>query len=437
MGRPLSSVTRIAGWLALASVAIACTSAPAPVADSGKPVTALVDDSGKPVTALVGGRIQPDPSAPVIPDGVVLIQDGRIALVGRRADVRVPSRATVVDCTGATVTAGFWNSHVHLIGPAFANAETAPAAQLADGLRTMLTSYGVVHAVDLGSRPADTLAMRRRIEQGEIAGPSIRTAGPGFPPEGGSPYYILPQRLPELKDAAQATVLADGALDGGADLVKLFTGSWARPDAIVVMPLDVVRAATAAAHRRGKQVVAHPSNSAGARVAIEGGVDVLAHTFPTELDRRPWDRALPGMMRERGMALVPTLKLWPYELRKAGLPPNVVDAVLGFGQAQLRAFDELGGEVLFGTDVGYMTEFDPTDEYVYMQQVGLSYGRILAALTTAPAARWGAAARTGRVAPGLDADLVVIEGDPVADIRALGRVRMTMRGGRVIYRKGA
>jgi imidazolonepropionase-like amidohydrolase len=83
-----------------------------------------------------------------------------------------------------------------------------------------------------------------------------------------------------------------------------------------------------------------------------------------------------------------------------------------------------------------MTEFDPTDEHVYTQQAGLSYSRMLATLTTAPAARWGAAARTGRIAAGLDADLVVIERDPAEGIRVLGRVRMTMRGGRVIYRKG-
>jgi imidazolonepropionase-like amidohydrolase len=217
--------------------------------------------------------------------------------------------------------------------------------------------------------------------------------------------------------------------------VKLFTGSWARRDAIVVMPVDLVRAATGVAHRRSKVVIAHPSNSAGARAAIEGGVDILAHTFPSELDRRPWDRALPGMMRERGMALVPTLKLWPYELRKVALPQSIVDIVLGNGQAQLRAFAELGGQVLFGTDVGYMTDFDPTDEYVYMQQAGLSYARILAALTTAPAARFGAAARTGRLAAGLDADVVVLDGHPAEDIRALGRVRATLRSGQIIYRR--
>ncbi len=81
-----------------------------------------------------------------------------------------------------------------------------------------------------------------------------------------------------------------------------------------------------------------------------------------------------------------------------------------------------------------MTDYDPTDEYVYMQRAGMSYERILAALTTAPAARFGAATRTGRLAPGLDADIVVLDGDPPRDIRALARVRTTLRGGRVLHR---
>src|SRR5262245_27978987 len=259
------------------------------------------------------------------------------------------------------------------------------------------------------------------------------TAGSGFAPEGGSPYYILPARIPELGDAARAGAAVDSQLDAGADVIKLFTGSWARPDSIVVMPIEIVRAATDAAHRRGKLVIAHPSNSAGARAAIEGGVDILAHTFPSELDRRPWDRALPGMMRERGMALIPTLKLWPYELRKAGAPADIAKLVLGNGQEQLRAFATLGGQILFGTDVGYMTEYDPTDEYVFMRDAGLSYREILRALTTAPAERFGMAARSGRLAPGLAADVVVLDGDPALDIRALSRVRSTMRAGRLIY----
>ena len=84
-----------------------------------------------------------------------------------------------------------------------------------------------------------------------------------------------------------------------------------------------------------------------------------------------------------------------------------------------------------------MTEYDPTDEYVYMQQAGLSYAQILAALTTAPAARFGAASRAGRLAAGYVADVVVLDGDPAKDIQALARVRATLRGGRIIYRRAA
>jgi len=133
------------------------------------------------------------------------------------------------------------------------------------------------------------------------------------------------------------------------------------------------------------------------------------------------------------MGMVPTLKLWPYEMRKFGLPAEQEQRLLAAGQAQLRAFTEVGGQVLFGTDVGYMTDYDTTDEYVYMQQAGLTYAQILAALTTAPAARFGMGSRTGRLAPGLDADVTVVDGDPARDVRALAQVRYTLRGGRLIF----
>jgi imidazolonepropionase-like amidohydrolase len=382
--------------------------------------------------ALVGGRVIPAPGSQPIADGVVLIENGLIAAVGARGAVSVPSGATVIDCTGRTVTAGFWNSHVHFTGQAFSSAGNAPASQLNDALRTMLTSRGFVRVVDIGSMLSNTMALRRRIESGELAGPAVLTAGSGFTGPGGSPYYIRPLRIPEPATAAEAAALVNAELEGGADVVKLFTGSFAGPTTIVSMPLDVVRGATDAAHRRGKLVFAHPSDSQGARIAIDGGVDILAHTFPTEL-RGSWDRALPAWMRARGMAMIPTLKLYPYELGRAGLPPALVERIMANAQAQLRAFADGGGQVLFGTDVGYMSDYDTTDEFVYMQRAGLSADAILASLTTAPAARFGADKRTGRLAPGLDADIVVLDGDPAQDIRAFARVRTTLRGGRVIF----
>jgi imidazolonepropionase-like amidohydrolase len=226
----------------------------------------------------------------------------------------------------------------------------------------------------------------------------------------------------------------EAAIADGADHVKLFTGSWADPRTIVVMPEEIVRAAVETAHGRGRLVLAHPSDSAGARAAVEGGVDVLVHTFPTEL-RGPWDRTLPRRMHERRMGMAPTLKLWPYELGRQGLPPAAIERVLATAEAQVRAFAELGGQVLFGTDVGYMTDYDPTDEYVFLQRAGLSAAQILAALTTAPAARFGVGGRTGRLEVGLDADVTVVEGDPARDIRALARVRYALRAGRLVFER--
>jgi imidazolonepropionase-like amidohydrolase len=410
----------VAGGILLGLIVCCPTSLPAAVS------------RGK-VTALVDGRVLPSPEAAPIDEGVVVIEDATITAVGPRAAVVVPADADVIHCTGDTVVAGFWNTHVHFTGDRFRSADTASAAALGTALRAMLTSYGIVHAVDTGSYLPNTLALRRRIETGEVPGPSILTAGSGFAPAGGSPYYILPAKIPELSRREEAA-LVDAELERGADIVKLFTGSWASQRSIVVMPVDIVRAAVAAGHRRNKLVLAHPSNSPGARAAIEGGVDILAHTFPTSLDGTPWDRALPRMMKERGMALIPTLKLWPYELNRAGVPADIVDLVLGNGVAQARAFADLGGQLLFGTDVGYMTDYDPTDEFVYLQRAGLTSSQVLAMLTTAPAARFGRAG-TGRLAPGLAADVVVLDGDPAQDVRAFARARMTIRNGLIIHQR--
>ena len=106
-------------WLLIALLTGACG-----------PTTEAPRAGAERVTALVGGRVQVAPEAAAIADGVVVIRDGLITDVGRRADVRVPAGATVIDCAGGTVTAGFWNSHVHLTQPVWSEAATAPAERL-------------------------------------------------------------------------------------------------------------------------------------------------------------------------------------------------------------------------------------------------------------------------------------------------------------------
>jgi imidazolonepropionase-like amidohydrolase len=384
------------------------------------------------VVALVGARIYSSPEAGPLDSGVILISRDVITAVGTRRSVKIPSDAHVVDCSGAVIVPGFWNSHVHFTEPHWAGADTLPPAALTARLQAMLTRYGFVRVLDTGSLLQNTLALRRRIDQGEVLGPAIRTTGPGFVPPDASPFYILPHRLPELHSADEASALVSRRIQDGAGAIKLFTGSFAAPTRIVPMSLDIVRAATTEAHRLHRLVVAHPSNGAGLRAALDGRVDILAHTTP---DGGPWDAALAGQMRRAHLALIPTLKLWAFELFRRGVDSARAQEFLQVAVDQLQAFSGSGGEVLFGTDVGYMNDYDPTDEYRYMARAGMSFTQILAALTTAPARRFGDERVTGRLEPGMDADLVLLDADPATDIRALSRVQSVWRQGRVIYSK--
>jgi len=383
--------------------------------------------------ALVGGTIYTDPAAAPIRDGVVLIRDERIVAVGARGAVQVPNGTETIDCTGLFITAGFWNSHVHFTERKWANAARIDAPELASQLQAMLTRYGFTSVFDTGSMWENTKRIRDRIESGEVAGPRIRSTGEILEPPGGAPPDLVLDitgamhvKLPEVGGAADARAAARALLDAGVEGIKLYAQTWAPP--IVVMPLDAVRAAVDEAHRRGKLAFAHPSNRDGLLNAVRGGVDVLVHMTP---QMGPWNDAVVDEMIAARVTLIPTLKLWRYELRHDR--ESIRESFAGVGVGQLRAWRQRNGAVIFGTDVGYMNDYDPGDEYALMADAGMSSSDILASLTTAPAARFGASSRAGRVAPGLDADLVVLAADPAADVRAFAAVRHAIRGGRVIY----
>src|SRR5206468_726999 len=93
---------------------------------------------------------------------------------------------------------------------------------------------------------------------------------------------------------------------------------------------------------------------------------------------------------------------------------------------QLRAWLAVGGTVLFGNDLGAV-DYDPGEEYALMAEAGMSFDQILASLTTSPADRFGESNKLGRIAEGLEADLVILKGDPSRDIRAWTAVQYTLR----------
>ncbi len=217
----------------------------------------------------------------------------------------------------------------------------------------------------------------------------------------------------------------------GGDGIKLFAGAIMGHGKVTPMPVDVIRGAVEVAHAAGKPVFAHPSNHVGTDNALAGGVDILAHTIPMEFDWTPQELQ---RMKERHVALIPTLSLFPDEVRKAGGGEADRAAILQSAVTELKTYFSEGGTILFGTDVGYTQLYDTTSEYEYMGRAGMNWRDILASLTANPATFFRAG-RTGKVITGYAADLVVLDADPANDVRNFAKVSYTIRAGKVIYKK--
>ncbi len=221
--------------------------------------------------ALVGAKIYPAPESSPVEDGTVVVAGGKVVAVGPRSLVKIPAGARRLDCSGLTITAGFQNSHVHFSEPKWTDAANLPASQLSEQLRQMLTRYGFTTVVDTGSHLENTVALRRRIASGEVEGPRILTAGVPLYPEQGIPYYLRETLPPEVlmllaqpATPSEAESVVGTRIAEGADVIKLFTGSWVERGKVLPMQQEIASSAAAEAHRRHRLVFTHASNLAGA-----------------------------------------------------------------------------------------------------------------------------------------------------------------------------
>jgi len=400
-------------------------------------LTACGERAPEGATLLTASRLYVSPEAPPIDDAALLVVDGKIAAAGPAKDIPAGGAKRLVACDGGIVVAGFQNSHVHFTEARFADAGQTPAAGLTAAMADMLNRFGFTTVIDTTSNLANTQVLRDRIERGEVAGPRILTAGFALYPKDGIPIYLRdlpPDFLAMLSQPAsveEALAEVQANLDAGADATKLFLMTPQGAGRYAFMSPDIALAAADETHRRGLPVLAHPTDIEGINLAIEAGVDVLVHTTIGD-GNTAWDAALIEQMRAADMAVVPTLKLIPYEFKRAELSERIVELATADAVEQVRAYSQAGGQILFGTDVGYMSDYDPTEEYRLMARA-LTPMQILASLTTAPAARWSETERRGRVEAGREADLVVLESDPAADPANFASVRCTIRAGRLVW----
>ena len=381
--------------------------------------------------ALAGGSIYLDPWSEPIHNGVLLIAEDRIVAAGPRGVVRIPEDAAVIDCSDAIITAGFWNSHVHLTERKWADANSIPAAELQLQLQDF-TRYGFTTVFDLSSLHGNTKAIRRRIDSGEVDGPRILSCGEGIVPPGATPPDTVTRMMgwmtvpmPEVDGPESAAAITHRLLDQRVDGIKLFaSGPPSLPES--ALSCETMNVAVRAAHAANVPVFVHPNTADDIRRAVEARVDVIAHTVP----RSKPSKAELAAMCQGGIALIPTLTLWKQAMRhdRASMQRDIVDTAL----EQLAFFHDAGGTILFGTDHGAVDP-DPREEYLLMAQAGMKFCEILASLTTAPSQRFCASETSGTLAPGNPADVVVLNGNSERpDIFAL--VRLTIRAGRIIHR---
>lgn len=416
----MMSNSRTVFWLTIFMLALVSCAGTQSQPRAGGPQSELL--------VLKGATIYAQPGQAPLENGVVVVDGRKISALGNFEEVEIPDTARVVDLEGRSVLPGFWNSHVHFIGPEWSAAESAPAEMLNLLLAERFLQYGFIHVFDTGAlEPEPVLQLRNRIDAGEIDGPDIHTTLVPLVPPDGTPYYVEPVELPEIATREQAREAVADRLAKGADGIKLFTVPITRNQPFPEMDSDVARAVADRAHLNERPVFAHPTNLRGVEIVLEGGVDILAHTVPVA-GKLP--AAIYARLRQKSIALIPTLTLWEEEY---GPDKTGLDEFMTAAQTQLHEYWRLGGRILFGTDAGFMQVYDPLREYELMEEAGLDFTAVLTSLTTAPARQFGAGHRTGRLEAGFDADIVVVPGNPQKDLKALREVELVIKRGRVLY----
>ena len=354
--------------------------------------------------AIRAGKIV-DPVTGQVATGQTIVIDGAlIRAVG--ADVKPPAGATVYDLSGLTVIPGLIDAHVHL-----AIGGTVRDNALAD-LRAGFTTVA-----DLGARTHRLLRLRDSINAGQIPGPRVLAAGIWVGRKDGVCEFngIGIAGGPEaFRQRVRDNIAA------GADLIKVCVTGWpadayARPDDYE-LPDSTLRAVVNEAHAGGRRVIAHDISMGGVRAAVAAGIDGLAHAAFL-------DSATALSLRAHAIFLIPTL---------ASLTSGDTSAVARglFGSVGLA--QRLGVRLVFGTDGGVLPHGQNAQEFGALRQAGVPALDQLRAATTNAAQALGLADSLGRIAAGMLADIVAVNGNPLDDVTAYQRVKFVMLRGRVV-----
>ncbi len=398
-------------------------------------------------------------------DAVVEIVDGRIASAGSPADLPsdITSTHQVHDLGDVSLLPGFIETHIHMHFPAapdyreIATPEPVERSiiRATEAMRRLLLS-GATTARDTGSRMDVALAIRSALRDGVTAGPRLLVVGSPITTTAGH-YWFLGGEA-DTTEAVVARVRE--RKKAGVDAIKLMASGGgytptSNPRSEQYAP-ETMRAAVAEAHRLGLPVLAHSLTAAANRISVEAGVDTIIHGGVWWTDYRVRDRAydydptVADKIAERGIWVDPTigeieLHREHHAAGRADMPefghwalpdvPSELEPRLTF----MRDMADRGVRFIGGMGMGMpIVTFDSVacSAQAYERLLGFEPWRAIASITVDAAAALGLRETAGAIRPGLAADLVAVERDPIADLSALRRVRDVFQAGRPIVRDG-
>jgi len=392
--------------------------------------------------AIKAGRLI-DPSGRVVANAFVLIEGDRIASVGTSSP---PAGVEIIDLGRYTVVAGMIDVHTHMTyfwdgapgtRPRGANRPAAVSMVLAQANLKRTLETGVTTVRDMNAAEYTDVAMRDLVRMGVWIGPRMFVVG----------YGLGITRQPLRPGAAPGPGTADGVSEvmvrvrqqiaAGADWIKLFgsTGSFEDVTQFQTFTFEEMKAAVDTAHALGHRIAIHSYGPTGARDAVRAGADSVEHA--TDMD----DETIAEMAR-KGVWYVPTIDHNRYYAEHAaeyGFAPGSVERLNAFIARNVetaRKAIRAGVKVAMGSDAVYSMFGENTRELGWLVKAGLTPAQALDAATKQGAALLGMEQSIGSIAPGYFADLVAVDGDPLADVNALiAGVRVVIKGGEVVVDK--
>jgi imidazolonepropionase-like amidohydrolase len=406
----------------------------------------MIDSSRRQALRITVGRLLDGTGGPAIEGAALLVLDGRIAAVGADAAVARPEDARTLDLPGTTALPGLMDAHVHVTMPPTMDPLATMATESDEDLvvrgsaaAERMVRAGITTAYDCGARGMTAYAIRDGIGRGLTLGSRLLVSGRAVTQTGGHCHFFGGEAdgVAGVREAVRNLLE-----DEGADGIKIMAtggGMTAGTDSRhASYSLEELTAAVDEAHRLGKRVTSHAHGVPGIDNASKAGIDSIQHcTMLGEQWEWAFDETVARGLAERGTRAIPTISAGTrYEVETGKdinkLQPNPGQMTRADWWANARSLAEVGVTLVPGTDVGInYTDFG---EELFLELeawvgAGMAPAHVIHCATGRAAWHLGIEGETGTLTPGLQADVLIVDGAPDQEITDLRRTRFILKGG--------